>query len=106
MPSVAVALTCFVIAIADGDTLTARCATPSGADTLHIRLAEIDAPEMGQAFGTKSREHLAGLCYKKPAVVSPRTRDRYGRTVAWSAQGRMPVQSRCVLEWPGRSRAT
>jgi endonuclease YncB( thermonuclease family) len=82
MPLATAALACLVVSIADGDTLTARCDTPTGPDTLPMRLAEIDAPEKGQAFGTKSREHLAELCFKKPATVRPRTLDRYGRTVA------------------------
>ena len=76
------ALLCLVIGIADGDTLTARCETPVGLENIKIRLAEIDAPEKGQAFGTQSKRHLADLCFRKQAVVMPRTKDRYLRTVA------------------------
>jgi endonuclease YncB( thermonuclease family) len=47
-----------------------------------IRIAEIDAPEKGQAFGTRSQQHLADLCFKRQAVIRPQTIDRYGRTVA------------------------
>lgn len=32
-------LTCFVIGIADGDTLTARCETPDGMQNIKVRLA-------------------------------------------------------------------
>lgn len=64
--------------IADGDTLQARCDD----QTLKVRLAEIDAPERGQPFGTQSRQHLADLCHLKPAERCPQTTDRYGRTVA------------------------
>jgi endonuclease YncB( thermonuclease family) len=71
-------LTCVVIGVADGDTLTARC----DAKNLRIRVAEIDAPEKAQAFGNRSRQHLAALCFKKPATVRPLSIDRYGRTVA------------------------
>jgi endonuclease YncB( thermonuclease family) len=74
-------LFCLVIAIADGDTLTARCDTPAGKENITIRLAEIDAPEKRQPFGTRSRQHLAELCFKKTAEVKHRARDRYGRTV-------------------------
>ena len=77
-----VALICLVIAIADGDTLTARCETPAGTENIKVRLAEIDAPEKGQPFGTRSRQHLADLCFQKPSTVTPRTKDRYLRTVA------------------------
>lgn len=81
MPA-AVALICLVIAIADGDTLTARCETPSGLENIKVRLAEIDAPEKSQAFGSRSKQHLADLCFQKQASVTPRTKDRYLRTVA------------------------
>ena len=71
-----------VIGIADGDTLTARCELPAGAENIKVRLAEIDAPEKGQAFGNRSKQHLSDTCFKKPAEVRPQTKDRYGRTVA------------------------
>jgi endonuclease YncB( thermonuclease family) len=81
-------LLCLVIAITDGDTLKVRCDAQltQPAQTLTVRLAEIDAPEKRQAFGTKSRAHLAALCFQRAAQVHPvakgRGRDRYGRTVA------------------------
>jgi endonuclease YncB( thermonuclease family) len=75
-------LTCFVIGVADGDTLSARCEQEDGAVNIKVRLGEIDAPERRQAFGTRSRQHLAELCFKKPATVRVTTLDRYGRTVA------------------------
>lgn len=82
MPIAAVALVCIVVAIADGDTLTARCETASGQEILKVRLAEIDAPEERQPFGTRSRQLLAKLCFGKRAEVMPQTKDRYSRTVA------------------------
>lgn len=81
MPAAAV-LMCLVIAVADGDTLTARCEGSDGMENIKIRLAEIDEPEKGQAFGARSKEHLAELCFQKRATVTPRTKDRYFRTVA------------------------
>lgn len=78
MPALAALLACTIVAIADGDTLTARCDDTS----IVVRVAEIDAPEKRQAWGTRSRQHLAELCHGKPAIVRPRTTDRYGRTVA------------------------
>ena len=71
-------LFCLVVAITDGDTLTARCET----QTLIIRLAEIDAPEKRQPFGERSKQHLSSLCYRQQAEIQPKTKDRYGRTVA------------------------
>lgn len=82
MPALASILACTVIGIADGDTLTARCDAAEGKTNITVRVAEIDAPEKGQAWGTRSRQHLAELCHGKAATVRPRTTDRYGRTVA------------------------
>ena len=73
---------CLVVAIADGDTLTARCGVPGQYQQVKVRLAEIDAPEKGQAFGNRSRQHLAALCFQQQAIIRPATTDRYGRTVA------------------------
>jgi endonuclease YncB( thermonuclease family) len=68
-----------VVSIADGDTLTILTAS----NQQHkIRLADIDAPEKRQPFGTKSKESLSDLCFGKEAEVIPRAIDRYKRTVA------------------------
>ena len=80
--SVAALLSCLVIGIADGDTLTARCDTASGKLNVKVRLAEIDAPESRQPFGNRSRQHLADTCFRKTARVAGAAQDRYGRLVA------------------------
>ena len=83
-----VLLGCMIVGISDGDTLTARCEAQAdrAAVTLKVRLAEIDAPEKAQPFGTRSRQHLAQLCFGKVATLAPMAAsgglDRYGRTVA------------------------
>lgn len=66
------------MAVADGDTLTARCAH----ETIIVRLAEIDAPERRQPWGERSRQHLALLCHGQPAEVRETARDRWHRMVA------------------------
>lgn len=70
---------CKVVGVTDGDTLTALC---PGNDQVKVRLAEIDAPEKKQPFGTRSKQALSNLCFGKLAEVIPQTKDRYGRTVA------------------------
>jgi endonuclease YncB( thermonuclease family) len=82
MPVLAAMLACTVIGVADGDSLTARCDVPGGRVNITVRVAEIDAPEKGQAWGNRSKQHLAALCFQQPAVLRPQTTDRYGRTVA------------------------
>lgn len=69
---------CLIIAIADGDTLTAQC----DKQQIKIRLAEIDAPEKKQSFGQQSKQSLAEICFNKQAVITPLAVDRYRRTVA------------------------
>jgi len=78
----AAALLCLVIAIADGDTLTARCEVRGEAQNIVVRLSQIDAPERKQPWGDRSRQHLAAFCFNKGAVVYEEGHDRYRRMVA------------------------
>src|SRR4051794_36866916 len=81
-------LLCVVVGMTDGDTLTARWAgtTELSAQTIKVRLVEIDAPGRDQPFGTQSREHLAALCFQQRAAVRRIAAngglDHYGRAVA------------------------
>jgi len=68
-----------VVGIADGDTLTVLTASKQ---QHKIRLAEIDAPEKNQPFGSKSKQSLSDLWFGKEAEAIPRAVDRYKRTVA------------------------
>jgi endonuclease YncB( thermonuclease family) len=77
-----VALFCLVVAIADGDTLTARCGEPGAYQQVKVRIAGIDAPEKAQPFGQRSRQVLADLCHRETAAIKSTTKDRYGRAVA------------------------
>lgn len=79
------ALLCLIVGISDGDTLTARCPTDDPEhpyQQVKVRIAAIDAPEKAQPFGQRSRQNLAELCFQQQATVTPKTKDRYGRTVA------------------------
>ena len=77
-----VALLCFVIAVSDGDTLTARCGVSHAPYQIKVRIAAIDAPETRQAFGPQSRKNLAQLCLRQRARIQLLNKDRYGRNVA------------------------
>lgn len=72
------AIVAAVIGVSDGDTLTVL----HDQQQVKVRLAEIDAPEKAQAFGTRAKQSLSDMCFGKTAEVYPQTRDRYGRTVA------------------------
>lgn len=67
-----------VVGIHDGDTLTLLTADKR---QLQIRLADIDAPELGQAFGNASKKTLSELCFGKQATVEQVSVDQYGRIV-------------------------
>lgn len=67
-----------VTGIADGDTLTVL----RNREPITVRLANIDAPERSQAFGSRSKQALSSLCFGKRADLQVQTIDRYGRTVA------------------------
>ena len=95
-------LLCLVVAISDGDTLTARCGTPGNYRPVKVRIAAIDAPESRQAFGHRSRQNLAQLCFKKQATLQTVDTDSYGRTVANVRCGGTDVASaqvRAGLAW-------
>lgn len=79
---ISTALLCLVVGVSDGDTLTARCGEPGAYEQVKVRLAAIDAPEKAQPFGQRSRQNLADLCFQQQAVMTPKAKDRYGRTVA------------------------
>ncbi len=66
-----------VVSVHDGDTLTVLV----GKQQVKVRLAEIDAPELRQPFGQRSRQSLADLCFQHSAKVEQIARDRYGRSV-------------------------
>lgn len=65
-----------VIFVADGDTIGLLDANKK---QHRIRLDGIDAPESGQAFGTKSRQALNQAIYGKEVLVAYEKTDVYGR---------------------------
>ena len=68
-----------VLSVGDGDTL--RIA--KGNETLSIRLACIDAPELAQAYGQSAKERLQTLLpVGTPVAMRTVDTDRYERTVA------------------------
>lgn len=79
-----------VVSIADGDTFTLLT---SDKQQIKIRLAEIDAPESSQPYGSKSKQNLSGLIFGEEVRIVVQTTDRYGRTV-----GRPFVRSLDVCE--------
>ena len=67
-----------MVSVHDGDTLTVLIESRP----VRVRLIDIDAPELRQPFGTRSRQSLSGLCFGKVASLDVRGHDRYNRTLA------------------------
>ncbi len=67
-----------VVSVHDGDTLTVLIDRRQ----VRVRLIGIDAPELRQPFGTRSRQSLSDLCFGKTAALDVRGQDRYKRTLA------------------------
>ncbi|WNV05927.1 thermonuclease family protein [Candidatus Methylospira mobilis] len=72
-------LTGRVVGVHDGDTITLLTAENQ---TIQIRLAQIDAPELSQAFGQRSKQSLSDLVFNKTIKVVKTTDEKtYGRTL-------------------------
>ena len=67
-----------VVKVVDGDTLHVY----NNKKTYKIRLSGIDAPERGQAYGKRAKEHLEFLVAGKQVIAIVESKDRYGRYVA------------------------
>lgn len=71
-------LTCQVTSVHDGDSLRVRC--PGSKKTIPIRLHQIDAPELDQAYGIQSRDFLRNMCpVGKSVLVHDIGPDSYDR---------------------------
>ncbi len=81
MPAALFLATCLIVGVSDGDTVTARCGKPQAYQQVKVRLGGIDAPEKRQPFGQRSKQSLSDLCYLQQAKLTPKSIDRYGRTV-------------------------
>lgn len=88
-------ITCRVVGIAGGDTLT--CLTDAK-QQLKVRLHAIDAPEKQQSFGQQAKKHLSDLVYKQNITLSITDTDRYGRSVADIQLGSLNVNQQMVKD--------
>lgn len=68
-----------VIKISDGDTITVLL---KGKEQKKLRLAEVDCPEKGQAFGKNARQFTSDKVFGKTITFIETDKDRYGRSIA------------------------
>ncbi|MFB2578244.1 MULTISPECIES: thermonuclease family protein [unclassified Acinetobacter] len=66
-----------VVAVIDGDTIDISL---DGSKT-RVRLANIDAPEKAQKYGTQAKQKLADLLLNKSIYLQKLGKDKYGRTL-------------------------
>jgi len=77
-----------VVGVHDGDTVTLLDET----QTQHrIRLRGIDAPESRQPFGTRSKQSLSDLAFRREARAHCAVIDRFGRPVCAVSVGGIDV---------------
>jgi endonuclease YncB( thermonuclease family) len=67
-----------VVAVGDGDSITV---VDAARREHRVRFFAIDAPELNQAFGKQSKQHLSDLVYGKTVTIEVHGRDRYERAV-------------------------
>ncbi|REJ76207.1 MAG: hypothetical protein DWQ47_11370 [Acidobacteria bacterium] len=68
-----------VVRVADGDSITVRFLDTGKEE--RVRLATIDAPENGQAYGEQAKKSLSDLVKGKNVLVVELDRDQYRRIV-------------------------
>ncbi|ROS09649.1 endonuclease YncB(thermonuclease family) [Chryseobacterium nakagawai] len=68
-----------VIKISDGDTITVLL---KGNTQKKLRLADVDCPESGQAFGKNAKQFTSGKVFGKTIKFTETSTDRYGRSIA------------------------
>ena len=66
-----------VVSIHDGDTITIL----QNKTQIKVRLFGVDAPELKQPYGKKSKQFLANLIAGKVVEVEENGKDRYKRTI-------------------------
>src|SRR5262249_573097 len=67
------------LGISDGHTIKVLTAAKQ---QIRVRIAFIEAPEKGQAFGQRAKAVMSELVFGKDVKLRPHTIDPYGRLVA------------------------
>ncbi len=84
-----------VVRVHDGDCITVVL---EGDRQVRVRLAAIDAPELGQAFGRVARDRLAELVGREEVELAGDALDRYGRRLSHVIARGQDVNATLVAE--------
>lgn len=72
-------ITAKVVGIKDGDTIVVLLKDKTQQT---LRLAEVDCPENGQAFGKNAKQFTSDAVFGKEITFEETDQDRWGRTIA------------------------
>ena len=81
-----------VVSIHDGDTITVL----QGKQQIKVRLFGVDAPELKQSYGKKSKQFLANLIAGQIVEVEENGKDRYKRTIGIVYLGNTDINAQMV----------
>jgi micrococcal nuclease len=84
-----------VTGVHDGDSITV---INGEHQQIKVRLEGIDCPELNQAFGKKSKQLTAALCFNKQVRLVKSGKDQYGRTLAFVYIGDLCVNSELLKQ--------
>jgi endonuclease YncB( thermonuclease family) len=93
-----------VTKVVDGDTLLLQ---PVGQAPIDVRIRDIDAPEICQAWGPEAKQALEEMALGKPAQLQSHGRDSWGRTIGTLTIDGQNLGKRMVEEghaWSVRTR--
>jgi micrococcal nuclease len=71
-----------VVSVSDGDTIEVLVEDARGKRPQRVRLGGIDAPQSGQAFGARAKQHLTRVIGRRHVTAEAHKRDSWGRAVA------------------------
>lgn len=88
-----------VVGVHDGDSITVLTKAKK---EIKIRLEGIDAPELNQPFGARSKAKLKDILFETEVTVAVRGNDRFSRTIGRVFAGKIDVSLemvKCGLAW-------
>ena len=94
-----------VVRVVDGDTLDVLVPNRP----VRVRLAQIDAPERRQAYGTRARQALSALAFRRVVTVADTGVDGYGRQLGTVFVGGQNINAMMVdrgMAWAYRQYLT
>lgn len=84
-----------VVGVHDGDTITVL---RDDKTQVQVRLNQIDAPELGQAFGQAAKKALVGMVFGQVVEVAGVGLDKYGRTIGTVTVGAVNANAAMVQQ--------